>query len=444
MQGAAIANWDNTGYQAAFATPPTATSGGSSGFQNIARLKADGATAIWFQVYNTLAGDTVDDKLSLANYPDRVATYTRAVTYARSLGLSVWMKPHIAGSLSGRGIVPTSPAAFFNSVRAMVVNTAAFCRAQGLQGLVIGTEMGGSFSSNLATWQSSKPFDVTGYWRNTIIPQARTAFPGGLLTYAATNSPRNHNSIEANEFPYIDFWDLLDYLAIDDYPDVNLSSAAATTQEIFSRLTTGNGDPWPADTSTMNAAYNLAPLRAEFASIVSLEYSRHLYQKAFGLYGPQGTLRRSSTLKAGYMGTERGVPGVRESLVNYWGSASNTGTEDWPLQARAMDALCQAQKALLAKYPGYMVGWTYWQVLPWHTPGSTTPSATWRTDFDFIDRPAEAFLKAFYLSGSTTGPQAVAAFNRAPTLPLAGQEVTVDSSGSTATATITDRTWEIT
>jgi hypothetical protein len=133
------------------------------------------------------------------------ASLLHAMATARSLGMTVSLKPHVDvhdGTFRGE-IRPASPGAWFESYRGMMGRYAALARQGGADMLVVGTELT-SMSEHTGEWQR-------------IIAEARGAF-GGRLTFAA-------NWIDGAE--KAQFWGDLDLVGIDSYMP----------------LSSGDGDP---------------------------------------------------------------------------------------------------------------------------------------------------------------------------------------------------------
>jgi hypothetical protein len=117
-----------------------------------------------------------------------------AALRARDLGMHVTLKPHVDlddGTWRGR-IEPSDPVAWFSEYGAFVLEWARLAEAQGIGGLVIGTELAGTLEHD----------DI---WRR-LIADVRAAF-SGELTYAAS----------WDEAHLVPFWPELDFVGIDFY-----------------------------------------------------------------------------------------------------------------------------------------------------------------------------------------------------------------------------------
>jgi hypothetical protein len=120
-----------------------------------------------------------------------------AIRDARSLGLTVMIKPHVWVPQSWAGaIAPTSEAdwaTWFAGYRAALTSIAAIAAEERADSLVIGTEL--AKTTHRAEWFA-------------LIQAVRAAFPGTLLYVA-------HNADEAERVP---FWSLLDLVGVSLYP----------------------------------------------------------------------------------------------------------------------------------------------------------------------------------------------------------------------------------
>lgn len=124
------------------------------------------------------------------------ASILHAMQTARSLGLSVTLKPQVdvsSGWWSG-AISPADPAAWFASYEDTIDHYADLAREGGASMFVVGTELGTmSGSAYTARWQQ-------------LIADVRARFSGSL-TYAANY----------DEFQRVGFWPSLDYIGVDAY-----------------------------------------------------------------------------------------------------------------------------------------------------------------------------------------------------------------------------------
>jgi hypothetical protein len=124
-----------------------------------------------------------------------------AIEYARSLGMTVSLKPHVDvhdGTFRGE-IRPASPGAWFAAYRGMLNQYAELAARSGVDTLVVGTEL-------------TSMSGYTDEWRRAI-GEARARF-GGRMTFAA-------NWIQGAEA--IQFWGELDLIGIDSYMPLSTS-----------------------------------------------------------------------------------------------------------------------------------------------------------------------------------------------------------------------------
>jgi hypothetical protein len=124
-----------------------------------------------------------------------------AIATARSLGMTVSLKPHVDvrdGTFRG-DIHPASPGAWFAAYRSMLNQYADLAARAGVDTLVVGTEL---------TTMSA----YTDEWRRSIA-EARARF-GGRMTFAA-------NWVQGAEA--IQFWGDLDLIGIDSYMPLSTS-----------------------------------------------------------------------------------------------------------------------------------------------------------------------------------------------------------------------------
>jgi hypothetical protein len=185
-----------------------------------------------------------------ANYTDSLTALGNTISEARSLGLSVMVKPLIDfldPSKIGPNAVgdwrayfnPANPAAFFASYKSMMVAEAQVAQAHGATVLSIGTELD----------QLTGP-QYWSYWTD-IISSVRAVF-SGKLTYSAdwndnTSPWQGHNGLTAgtgNLATQVSFWSQLDYVGLDVYAP--LSDAANPT---LANLIAG-WNQMPTDTET--------------------------------------------------------------------------------------------------------------------------------------------------------------------------------------------------
>src|SRR5437763_11249003 len=233
----------------------------NGGYQNadsLAALAASGANAAGL---NLEYGINVNNSTVYAdaNYTDSLTALGNTITEARSLGLTVMVKPLIDfldPSRIGSNSVgdwrayynPANPAAFFASYKSMIVAEAQVAQAHGATVLSLGTELD----------QLTGP-QYLSYWTD-IISSVRAVL-SGKLTYSAdwnddTSPWQGHNGLTAgtgNVATQISFWDQLDYVGIDDYAPVS-DQANPSLADLIAGWTTVPSD---ADTKAVTGDQSL-------------------------------------------------------------------------------------------------------------------------------------------------------------------------------------------
>lgn len=384
------------------------------GYKNLDRLKADGFTHVDFQIYNRQ--DSVDEQNStLGNVlesPAKRALYVKAIQYAHAIGLKVVLKPHVGGAPQTTSYFPPDPSKFFAAYKGMLDSVAVLAGETRAEMIVIGTELGAKLSSNHWKDRGSTTFDVTNWWRSTMIPSVRAKAPGAQLTYAATSTPHLHTDINANEAPYVTFWDLLDRIGLNGYFKMNNIATrlnvgpTEVTEDHFYAAMHDNGLPWTRENSQINTVFSIANLKAKYTSGTTnqnqMRYFKHIAEGIYKLYGADGSIRSSTTLAPQAIFTEWGVPGADSSL-DFW--AGNTKTvAAWERQRRGYAAALREFTRLKQDGAGsWFAGTAIWQILPWHDPSSTTSPQAWLLEFDPIGKPAEALIREAYTSGTPVG-----------------------------------------
>lgn len=128
----------------------------------------------------------------------------RAVTLAHTLGLNVFLKPHIdlTDPLrdSRNTINPNDRAAWFDSYTAFITHYASMAQESGVEQFAVGTELS-SVSDDRPAWLR-------------VIGAVRDRYTG-TLTYAA-----------GRDWDRVPFWDALDLIGIDAYPSLSSGPTA--------------------------------------------------------------------------------------------------------------------------------------------------------------------------------------------------------------------------
>lgn len=157
-----------------------------------------------------MANSASNDVVSNPQKTPTDASIETAAGYARSLGLSVVIKPHVDvldGTFRG-DIMPADSKAWFASYEAMIMRYAELAQRIDADAFVIGTEL---------TSMSLFPDD----WR-ALIAKVRAAYDG-TVTYAA-------NWVDGAES--VEFWDDLDLIGIDAYMPLQTSSPDPSVDEL--------------------------------------------------------------------------------------------------------------------------------------------------------------------------------------------------------------------
>jgi hypothetical protein len=96
--------------------------------------------------------------------------------------------------------------------------------------------------------------------------------------------------------------------------------------------------------------------------------------------------------------TEIGTPSTND-VFNYWGSESSP-VLNFSAQANGWDGVIPALKTENNVIEGINV----WSVNPWHTPSDTT-NQTWKTDWDFVGKPAYPVIQKWFTASAGTNVQ---------------------------------------
>jgi uncharacterized protein (TIGR03437 family) len=187
--GIVHASWSPTEY-----TTPAATT---------SRQALASTHASWASVMLTWYQDTITSTtIAPANNSPTDAAVEQAIQELHSLGLKVMLKPHVdVATGQWRGTINPGAAnmdAWFASYTSFIVKYAQMAQAQGVEGLIIGTELAEmTGSANQSRWQA-------------VINAIRSNY-SGLLTYAA------NATYLGDEFTSVSFWQWLDLIGLDGY-----------------------------------------------------------------------------------------------------------------------------------------------------------------------------------------------------------------------------------
>lgn len=181
--------------------------GSTESFQSLHHLRGVGANTVSPVITWYVAGPW-DHQLHPGKGTPSEEELIAAIDEAHRQGLQVVLRLHVDcedGTWRAR-INPNDKKGFFAAYGTVLNYYARLAEEQGVEGLVIGTELVGV----------SGPA-YTDYWRS-MIAQVRQRF-GGFLTYSAQwgSAPPSAEYDQYREFEQIEFWEELDYLGISAY-----------------------------------------------------------------------------------------------------------------------------------------------------------------------------------------------------------------------------------
>lgn len=178
---------------------------------SLSRLASLGANYVAFLVTGYM-----EDHSSTEIYLDPHLTPSdralrHAIRVAHSLGLKVMLKPHVDLKSGGwRGhIAPRDPLIWFRRYSDFILRYARLAQDYNVELFCVGTELR---SLSMARFRL--------YWEE-VISAVRRSFRGALV-YAAN----------WDEYPFVGFWDLLDYVGIDAYFPLSSSRTPTVTELI--------------------------------------------------------------------------------------------------------------------------------------------------------------------------------------------------------------------
>ena len=388
------------------------------------------------------------------NYNDEETALRVAIRYARSLGMTVTLKPFVlspdgqvlAGYTTSTGAkwLPSITSEFFDSIKANLMHQAQIARQEGVSFLVIGGEFGGRFTAPDAVTgnlgYAQKWTEVISAVKAAALNEPHPLAGGPTLAYSyAPTLAGFWNDIDANEAPYVSFWSQLDYIGADVYPHMNLIPTIPATAKLISDMmvyrrmfdltnalqdASGNwSNPSATDDFTVSAtsSYNGAPLNfavpnssfSDFAIMGASNrytaiYNTTQYSNKWYFDFVVDTINARLTA-AGFPSkkailTEIGAPS-NSNVQGFWGS-SDAGLSD--------DALYQSQQA--KAWDGYLraywgdkrvYGISVFGLLPQHDASyGSVPGWSW--NYDMNGKPAAEtickWFKASYVSGTCVGP----------------------------------------
>ena len=283
----------------------------------------------------------VTDSITTAgvNQTASVASVGAAIAAAEAQGLQVMLKPqihalnlasvHYTGSqysnLTDPNQVISNPTAFFAGYKAYILQWAALAQQYNVPLFSIGNEM----------LSATKP-EFTAYW-NDIIASVRAVY-SGKLTYAAFTDVKYPLN---NEVAQIGFWDKLDYVGVDVYPDFPTSTATPTVAQLDAEWTSQNWTQYFADIATTTGKQII--FTESGAASYAGAANRSIYTDA--LIGQSGTQRDDATQANWY-----------QSFMDTWAGA---------------------------KKPDWLIGTFFWNNDPPQYPGLHDP-----TGYTIFNKPA--------------------------------------------------------
>ena len=360
---------------------------GGNGLKNIDMIAASGANAVTLCISSRI--NIKNNESSFTSALDDTVVYSncrKAAAYARSKDLMVILKPFIMGTegvLQNSKYCPPDGDTFFASVRHDLMNNVRLAKETGAVMLIIGTELGGKISSN----HSDYGYDNCTAWHR-IIKDIRATAPALLLTYSATMT-NTWNSLASNEAPRVCFWDELDFMGFNAYPDMNNISPVASSEDFYNRLF-DNGNPVMkgGDDGTADPVFSLESYRSQYG-IENQSWVRYIEFVANGIR----KLTNKPDMKV--LIPEIGVQSTN-NVLGYWGAFGGEGvkTLNFEGQANGWDAVMKAlatDKTMRSMVAGISV----WAVDTWHDPSDTT-DVSWQKSFDVIGKPAYDIIKKWF------------------------------------------------
>jgi Ca2+-binding RTX toxin-like protein len=165
---------------------------------------------------------TSDDVVADPGKTESDANILQAIANAKSLGLSVTLKPMLSaldGTLAN-GLTPNDPTAFFASYKTEIVHMAELAQQAGVSTFVIGNELS----------KVSGP-EYRDDWVD-IINAVRAVYHGEITYAAATDEAIN-----------VSFWDKVDVIGINAYPPLT-TDRDPTVQEMVNAWNTMSTDDY--------------------------------------------------------------------------------------------------------------------------------------------------------------------------------------------------------
>ncbi|KAI9028004.1 hypothetical protein DFJ74DRAFT_515367 [Hyaloraphidium curvatum] len=323
------------------------------------------------------------------------ASVRMAIRYARSKGLSVTLKPSVGAFNPDAGwaltpqtssYFPSDPAAFFDSLEANILQHAVLAREMGASIMAIGTELGGKLSGAYP----EGGFDNCARWR-TLIANVRAANPALKLTYAATLAPF-WDYMAPNEATRVCFWDQMDYIGLNAYPNMNYLPAGSKADAFYRRVL-DNGIPIDVDANdgTGDPAFSLANYKAAYG------LTNHSQKAYFDFVVDTINAQRRA----------KGLPAIQAIMTESGTTSTSAALDYWGVGAATVDNDAQAEgwDGFLRAFQGdpRIFGINVWNVLPMYSragPNEQWIEDIWKTDYDFTGKPAERVLCRWFSGGT--------------------------------------------
>jgi Ca2+-binding RTX toxin-like protein len=203
---------------------------------------------------------TSDDVVADPSKTESDANILQAMANAKSLGLSVTLKPMLSaldGTLAN-GLTPNDPAAFFASYKTEIVHMAELAQQGGASTFVIGNELS----------KLSGP-EYRDDWVD-IINAVRAVYHGDITYAAATDEAIN-----------VSFWDKVDVLGINAYPPLT-NDRDPTVQEMVNAWNTMSTDDYWAKVMDHKSP-------VDFFHSLALQYGKPVFFTETGYRSVDGT-----------------------------------------------------------------------------------------------------------------------------------------------------------
>lgn len=349
-----------------------------------------------------------------------------AIRQARSRGLSVTLKPFVLAMspegwdsvLASAQWTPSNSSEFFDSIEANLKHHAQIAREEGVSLLMLGAEMGGAITSAQAmNGQCSRWTQLIANVRATAAAVTNLP-PNSPATLKLTYSPTLAgfwNYLGSNEAPYVCFWDKMDYIGLNAYPNMNFPTVTKSSTpsaklgsgwNAYKRMFNAENPGGSRDDLDINqpAAGHSYALPAELKDYTTFDivtrsdansyrsrYNSSRYStKWYTDYVIDGINERfKSSLQAQgkyplkAILTEVGASSSY-TVQGFWGMVPDASAyrSSWSLyvdeQARGWDGYLRAFRG-----DPRIVGISMWGLRPYHSRNWTNSPNDWLVDYDF-------------------------------------------------------------